>query len=276
MTEAAPDGVTLDAGINQSLRLVDTGAGIGRVLKFQALRQIPAQCVISIPVKGFDKAGVDDDIALALRTILEFIELSVDIGTERKCLGKRIEVKVAEQLQPLRFQPFLISQRTDILRIVIERIAQFPLVGEFIVELHIHIMAFHFGIGIRKIEVFNIPRTDFDRFVKIAFLSHIHKIHILPSDIIGCHVADGVSLMGCFVCPEVFLQFHVRVERIIFRNGDILREVVMQGDADVPLFREERLACFKVRCEVDGVECLSLCFGHRLLQTAETGSGVGT
>ena len=50
----------------------------------------------------------------------------------------------------------------------------------------------------------------------------------------------------------------------------------MYGDADVPLFGEEGLARFEVGSKVNGVQRLGLTFGHRLVEGAEAGGGIGT
>ena len=107
MTETAPDGIFLGAGVNQALRLVDTGNRIDGIFKFQALRNIPPQRIVAGPVEGLDETRVHDDMSLALRSVLELVELAQYRCTESKHLGQRVEVEVANQLQPLRFQPFL-------------------------------------------------------------------------------------------------------------------------------------------------------------------------
>ena len=89
--------------------------------------------------------------------------------------------------------------------------------GILVVELHVHVAGFHLGIGVGKVEVLNVPRTNLDGAVEVAFLADVHQVDVLAAHIVGGHLADGVALSECLVGLQVFLEFHVRVERVVFR-----------------------------------------------------------
>ena len=94
--------------------------------------------------------------------------------------------------------------------------------GKLIVEFHIDIAGFHLGIGIGKVEIFNVPRTDLDGAVEVAFFANIHEIDVLTTHEVSGHATERVTLPIRLISFHVILQLHVRVKRVVFRNRDIL------------------------------------------------------
>ena len=132
-----PQRVFLNASVYTSVRFVNTCGGIGFELQFQALENIPVDAVVSCPVKRFHIVGINNDIPLALRTILELLQISVQRGAEGHILWHGGHVEIPNQLQPFALSPFCTGEGPVIFRICAERVSDFPMMDELIVHFHI-------------------------------------------------------------------------------------------------------------------------------------------
>ena len=161
------------------------------------MEDVPVESVVPCPVVRFHIVGVDDDIALALGTVLELLQVSVHGGAEGDILRHGGHVEVANQLQPLAFGPFCLRERPVVLGIRAERVADFPVMDVLVVHLHILVALDHFRIGVGEVEVFDIPGVHFVvAFREITLLADVHQVHILPlSDGVG-HETQGVTGFG--------------------------------------------------------------------------------
>ena len=104
--EAVPHGVALDTRVNTAVRLVDARGSVSLELQPQTLENIPVDGIVTCPVERLHVVGVDDDIAPALRPILELLHVAVEGGAEHKVLRHRSDVEVLDDLQPFIVQPF--------------------------------------------------------------------------------------------------------------------------------------------------------------------------
>ena len=271
--DAVPHGIFLRAGVDETVGLVNTGGSVCLELQLQALEDIPVDGIITRPVEGFHVVGVNDDVTLALGTVLELLQVAVERGTEHKVLRHGSDIEVPDNLQPFALQPFGLRERTVILRIRTEGVADFTMVNVLIVHFHILIALHQLGIGVGEVEVLYIPRMHLTAFLEVALLADVHQVDILAARNLVRQITQGVALLQRQV-GQLVLHLHVGIQRVVLRLHHRQRVVVVDRNLDIPLFREEQLAAVDVGGEVEVYVRLVGAFGDRLLQASETWAGV--
>ena len=251
LANTMPYGVTLHTGVDATVRLVNARRGVGLELQPQTLEDIPVDGVVAGPVEGLYVVGVNDNIALALRTILELLQVAVNCGAEHEILRHGRDVKVTNDLQPLITQPFSLREWAIVFRIRAERVTDFTIVNKFVVHLHILIALHQLGIGVGEVKVLNIPDMHLAALREVALLADVHQVDILATgDFIGQETQRVARLCSGEV-GQLVLHLHIRVQRVVFGLHHRQRVVVVYRDSDVPLLREEQLAAVDIGSEVE-------------------------
>ena len=85
----------------------------------------------------------------------------------------------------------------------------------------------------------------------------------------------GVTLILTACSIQGILQFHIRIERIVFRTGFLLGDGIVQGGRHLGLIREELTQLYAGRRTI-GAEVIRAAFVHPLLQSAKPFRGIAT